>query len=390
MKKIVLILTAVFIAGMAQAQSDGDYRTKTSVYPNSGKNYDYTWGKSVWWEIRVGGQWIDATTIDPNTGVEYGTPQPSNASGTITLRPRIAEGGETVNDDEFEINTGAAKSPLRPATNLVLLSGFKLIMGINKTGQGRVIEFNNIELQGTSLLSGSTSPDDPSAAINDVKINGNLTVAPGATFNTSGTNSTGNVVFTTQAGYDNRPTGSNINYGTVSVLPLTLLAFDAKKSLNINKLSWKTTNEINTNRIEVERASNVSNFVRIGALTTHNVSGEHFYNFEDESPLPGDNYYRLKMVDNDGAFAYSPIKALASRVSLTVYPNPVTTQLHISLANVANMATAKVYDVSGRVVLSANVANTAKFSVDTQSLLNGTYVLKLDIDGVASSRKFIK
>jgi hypothetical protein len=96
------------------------------------------------------------------------------------------------------------------------------------------------------------------------------------------------------------------------------------------------------------------------------------------------------MVDNDGAFAYSPIKALASRVSLTVYPNPVTTQLHISLANVANMATAKVYDVSGRVVLSANVANTAKFSVDTQSLLNGTYVLKLDIDGVASSRKFIK
>ena len=322
--------------------------------------------------------------------IEYGAPQPSSAAGTITLRPRIAESGETINDDEFEINTGAAKSPLRPATNLVLLSGFKLIMGINKTGQGRVMEFNNIELQGTSLLSGSTSPDDPSAAINEVKINGNLTVAPGATFNTSGTNSTGNVVFTTQAGYDNRPTDSNINYGTVSVLPLTLLAFDAKKSLNTIELSWKTTNEINTNRIEVERASNGSNFTRIGVLTTNNVSGEHFYNFEDASPLPGDNYYRLKMIDNDGAFAYSPIKALASRVSFSMYPIPATTHLNISLSNNANLVTAKVYDATGKIVLSSNFTNTAKFGLSTQSLSTGTYVLKLVIDGVMISNKFMK
>ncbi|OAQ38321.1 hypothetical protein A5893_16165 [Pedobacter psychrophilus] len=390
MKKILLFLTAIFMAGMAQAQSEGDYRTKTSVYPGTGNaNYDYTWGKTVWWQIYIGGQWIDAITINPNTSVEYGSPQPSQASGTITLRPRIAEGGETINDTEFELNTGAAKSPIRPATNLILLSGFKLIMGVNKTGQGRAMEFNNIDLQGTSLIGGSTNSGDPSSAVNEVKINGNLTVASGATFNINGVASTGNTIFTTQAGYDSRPTGSNVNYGTVT-LPLTLLAFDAKKSLNTVELSWKTTNEVNTNRAEVERAANSADFIKIGEVATNNISGVHFYSFTDVSPLAGNNYYRLKMIDNDGAFTYSPIKTLSADVSLMIYPNPVTTQLNISLSNIADMVNAKVYDATGKVVSSANVVNTAKFSINMQSLSNGTYVLKLDVDGAVSTRKFVK
>ncbi|OAQ37891.1 hypothetical protein A5893_16905 [Pedobacter psychrophilus] len=367
---------------MNPVEGERDYRTKTSI---SGSD-KYTWGQAGWWEIRVGGVWVDATQIDPTTGKEYGSPQAGAAPITITLRPRTDGGGDVI----FETNTGA--SIMHPSANLVLFNGFVMEIGGGSNSQGRTLIFNNIDVQGTSIMRGNTNNND-GAVSNDLTINGSLKVAvdDGARFIIPGYVSTGNVVFTTQAGFDSKPiAGPNVNYGTVTTLPLALLTFNAKKLLNTVELSWKTTNEFNTNKVEIERATNSADFVKIGEVASSNTSGDHYYNFEDKNPLAGNNYYRLKMIDNDGAFTYSAIRAITAEIVLSIYPNPVFLNLNILLSKTANVLTAKVYDITGKVILSTNVANTSNFTINTQTLPKGTYVLKLDIDGVASSRKFVK
>jgi len=78
---------------------------------------------------------------------------------------------------------------------------------------------------------------------------------------------------------------------------------------------------------EIQRSANGTSFETIdqvnpkGGLNT--ISN---YKALDQSPLRGLSYYRLKMIDEDGSFEYSPIRsilinALADKVVL--YPNPL-------------------------------------------------------------------
>jgi hypothetical protein len=48
------------------------------------------------------------------------------------------------------------------------------------------------------------------------------------------------------------------------------------------------------------------------------------YTYLDTSPQSGKNYYRLKAVDNDLAFEYSPVVVAESKndKQIAVYPNP--------------------------------------------------------------------
>jgi hypothetical protein len=51
------------------------------------------------------------------------------------------------------------------------------------------------------------------------------------------------------------------------------------------------------------------------------------YMFEDMSPQPGINFYRLKIIDANGKAEYSKIVSIHTgdaQKSITVYPNPVT------------------------------------------------------------------
>ncbi|RYE18123.1 MAG: hypothetical protein EOP51_22580, partial [Sphingobacteriales bacterium] len=87
-------------------------------------------------------------------------------------------------------------------------------------------------------------------------------------------------------------------YAPIGVtLPLDFISFTAtlKKSLrNEVQLLWKTTNEVNTNLFEIERSTDGKIFVKVGKVAAQNKEGAHTYNFVDQQPLAGVNYYRLK------------------------------------------------------------------------------------------------
>jgi len=172
-----------------------------------------------------------------------------------------------------------------------------------------------------------------------------------------------------------------------SPLPLNLLSFTGTKEKGANLLNWKTASELNTLNFEVQSSTDAKNFTKIGTVTA-NGSGNHQYSYQDATPYYGNVYYRLKMNDRDGSFAYSKIISLAhGEASLVmVYPNPAKESITLTVPPTLFQSTATLYDVTGRPLQSIIItANTQQ--VPIKSLRSGVYILKL-ADGTA--QRFVK
>jgi hypothetical protein len=90
--------------------------------------------------------------------------------------------------------------------------------------------------------------------------------------------------------------------------------------------NWETATETDNDYFDLEYSTDGETFnvlTRVEGSGTANRVNQYVY--EHESPLGEMNYYRLKQVDNDGAFAYSDVVELCGK-NLTnkakVYPNP--------------------------------------------------------------------
>lgn len=155
--------------------------------------------------------------------------------------------------------------------------------------------------------------------------------------------------------------GWSSTYRPVGPLPVTLAYFDASKlGANAAKLVWKTAQEINTAYFEIERSTDAVSFNNIGKTTAAgNSSIAIEYSFTDQHPAIGLNYYRLKQVDKDARFIYTPARLVRfdglNTGSIKYYPNPTQGVLNIELPesirreqkiiNITNAAGIVVYQV---------------------------------------------
>lgn len=110
------------------------------------------------------------------------------------------------------------------------------------------------------------------------------------------------------------------------LLPIELTDFTGSQQGHAVKLEWTTASELNNDKFIIERSSNGDDFDAIGIVsgagTTEIV---HYYQFFDQAPAGGINYYRLKQVDLDGAFTYSQmivVEVSGEASYLKIYPNP--------------------------------------------------------------------
>jgi hypothetical protein len=68
-----------------------------------------------------------------------------------------------------------------------------------------------------------------------------------------------------------------------------------------------------------------------------------------------------------------------------IYPNPVVHQLYVN-GEISKAKSAKIYDLSGKLIKEINNPFVNQKSIDVQSLLPNTYILNID----GKSVKFIK
>ena len=179
------------------------------------------------------------------------------------------------------------------------------------------------------------------------------------------------------------------------VLPLNLLSFTGKRLFETNGLKWVTTDEKNTKAFKVERSLDGKSFEFIGEVkASGNTSGEKSYFFEDKNPLPGSNYYRLNMLDQDFTARYSDIITLDGNkesANLNLYPNPVSTELIVDHQGLSG-GQIQIFSLNGKLVKEFNIVSNASRSIlDCRDLSIGIYVVKL-VSGekIADSRFIIK
>jgi PKD repeat protein len=160
-----------------------------------------------------------------------------------------------------------------------------------------------------------------------------------------------------------------------SALPLTLLDFTAKAGkTRVSLLDWSTSNEKNVNRFDIEHLNERNDWVNIGTVVSNN---QNKYNFEHSNPLIGKNFYRLKMVDNDGVFEYSKTAMVqfAKFGKVSVYPNPTSGLITIDFdKTVTENTNIRVLDMLGKEMLNTTInKGDSKYVLDTETYSKGIY-----------------
>ena len=179
-------------------------------------------------------------------------------------------------------------------------------------------------------------------------------------------------------------------------LPLKLLEFKGEQDRDKNILLWTTANEEQTASFIIQRSADALHYKDIGTIAAAgDYSGTLQYRFEDIQPLDKNNYYRLKMLDQDGSFTYSSIillKRYGSGSKLTVFPNPTTQSVNIKMSRASStgIVTVQLMDLKGTVLQQKQIINTSIINFDLDRYMPGIYLIRVKVDGEQSVWRVIK
>lgn len=187
----------------------------------------------------------------------------------------------------------------------------------------------------------------------------------------------------------------DIETGTgTTTLPVSLTTFTAKatKQGTVN-LNWATASEQNNSHFEVNRSTDATNFTKIGEVAGNGTTNTaKNYNYTDNSPAVGVNYYQLKQVDNDGKSALSGVvsaKVGLSQNNVSVSAGKAAVTVNYKALG-SGKATFTVYSVSGAKLASAtqNVSVGANQVNIPVQLGNSLHLLQVQQAGESVSVKF--
>lgn len=185
-------------------------------------------------------------------------------------------------------------------------------------------------------------------------------------------------------------------------LPVELTSFNAAIRNGLVDLKWETATEINNYGFEVERKISTSEWNKIGFVEGYGMTNSpKFYSFSDKPTGTGKISYRLKQIDNDGKYEYSPIVEVMvdnlpnGFVLEQNYPNPFNPETSIRFAlKEDTKATLKVYNSLGAEVatLFDGTAEAGRYydvKFGSGELASGFYIYKLVAGDHVSVKKML-
>ena len=177
----------------------------------------------------------------------------------------------------------------------------------------------------------------------------------------------------------------------ISPLSLDILSFTAvRKGDNID-LTWVTSNEKNISRFAIERSLDATVFSSIAELHARGGEMQQRYQATDVAVNNdgGKIYYRLKIVEDNGSFYYSPTVATGQKASnqgiVNIYPTVFTDKLFLTVsAESEGDALFTLVDISGRKVveykefLRPGIQNVT--IPNLSGLSSGLYLLSMELN----------
>jgi hypothetical protein len=178
-----------------------------------------------------------------------------------------------------------------------------------------------------------------------------------------------------------------------STLPVELTDFYGSDKEGKILLEWQTASERQNKHFVIERSDGIDAFTDIGyRIGKGNSNIINSYEFTDETPLKGINYYRLKQEDFDGTYDYSDIIAIIRGESdlLSVYPNPSTDGRFKIASSQIIQPGIYIYSTEMKLIKTVEANNTKELDVSLTELTDGVYYLIFNTGGEQKIKKVEK
>jgi hypothetical protein len=163
------------------------------------------------------------------------------------------------------------------------------------------------------------------------------------------------------------------------VLPVNFTDFKGTLQGNGSVLlHWDAIVDQDHDYFVVERSSDGINYTSLG----YGPQTAPF-DFVDQHPNDGNNYYRIRQVDKDGSITYSTVinVPVDRPVNVVIYPNPVKDIVNLKVSNRrTDHLKIEITDVQGRTLYTRTSmvnASTIEINVDMKTFKPQVYILKV-------------
>ncbi|MEP7254971.1 MAG: T9SS type A sorting domain-containing protein [Ferruginibacter sp.] len=184
-------------------------------------------------------------------------------------------------------------------------------------------------------------------------------------------------------------------------LPITINYLNGTKQNSNHLLNWKVTcNSTASATMSLERSNDDRNYSGIYTITATALRCQQPFDYADDQPLAGVNYYRLKITDANGKVSYSSVISLINADKgfdiMSISPNPIVNgnfKLNVSTAQKMQMDIV-ITDIQGRLMQRQTVNMIAGFNtipINVTNLAAGTYQVYTNTpDGRSRVLRFVK
>ena len=171
---------------------------------------------------------------------------------------------------------------------------------------------------------------------------------------------------------------------TCDVLPLQILQFNVQLKNNFATLYWKAKQETNLIGYTVERSNDGRNFISIGKLIAKGAqANEEQYFFNDDKPVYGKVYYRLRLSAVEGGTKFSDVLTVQPgqsnlfKVSNLVNPFAEKLSFQVTVDEIEQLDI-QLLDATGRFILN-----------NKRTVTKGTNVVMVEIPAHLKAGSYI-
>jgi hypothetical protein len=175
-------------------------------------------------------------------------------------------------------------------------------------------------------------------------------------------------------------------------LPADLLDWKGLRSKEDVLLNWTTSSELNSKGFDIERSFNGEEFNKLNFVKGQlNSNTTNYYAFTDkQQKQPA--YYRLKQLDADGAFTYSPIIHVSGMEEpIVISPNPFSKDVFITNTS-GTIQAIVLFDVQGKKHYELNnpSENVIQLKDEVINLTAGIYFVRIITANQSYSYRIVK
>jgi hypothetical protein len=161
-------------------------------------------------------------------------------------------------------------------------------------------------------------------------------------------------------------------------LPSGFVSFEANYMYDKVYIDWITSTELNTAYFEVQRSTDGIIWQTIGMKqAAGNSTKEINYRIVDEKTFENIVYYRIKQVDLDGEFTFTPTRSVVKETKSTsaIFPSPADNEFNvISKEEIKSLI---AIDAQGRQYTLSFSKTGASYRVDCSNLAAGLYQIQI-------------